>query len=201
MSPCRLQRVLLAPLQVDIPDDPVLKEFELTRAAMAEFMPLSPASASLNELSLVEPGSAPVAASESVGILSPRQGAGAELSSSPPSDVAFGRVEGDHPRMWEVSGCSYHCPGHVYGACDRSWHASRTCEPCCAAPLPQEISRFLRNPYKPAILAMSRPDAKKNITTLVKVGSGIHRACLLCLRAWKRSDQSPSRVSACTEVC
>lgn len=32
----------------------------------------------------------------------------------------------------------------------------------------QEIARFLRNPVKPAILAMSRPDAKKNITTLVK---------------------------------
>ncbi len=36
---------------------------------------------------------------------------------------------------------------------------------CC--PL-QDISRFLRHPRKPAILAMSRPDAKKNITTLVK---------------------------------
>lgn len=33
---------------------------------------------------------------------------------------------------------------------------------------PQDISRFLRNPFKPAVLAMSRPDAKKNITTLVK---------------------------------
>ena len=32
----------------------------------------------------------------------------------------------------------------------------------------QEIAKFLRNPLKPAILAMSRPDAKKNITTLVK---------------------------------
>ena len=32
----------------------------------------------------------------------------------------------------------------------------------------QEIFRFLSNPRKPAILAMSRPDAKKNITTLVK---------------------------------
>ena len=32
----------------------------------------------------------------------------------------------------------------------------------------QEIARFLRNPRKPAILAMSRPDAKKNIATLVK---------------------------------
>ena len=34
--------------------------------------------------------------------------------------------------------------------------------------LVQEISRYLRNPHKPAILAMSRPDPKKNITTLVK---------------------------------
>lgn len=33
--------------------------------------------------------------------------------------------------------------------------------------LPQEITRFLRNPGKPAVLAMSRPDPKKNITTLV----------------------------------
>ncbi len=32
----------------------------------------------------------------------------------------------------------------------------------------REIFRFLRNPRKPVILAMSRPDAKKNITTLVK---------------------------------
>ena len=32
----------------------------------------------------------------------------------------------------------------------------------------QEIFRFLSNPRKPCILAMSRPDAKKNITTLVK---------------------------------
>ncbi|CAG9460146.1 unnamed protein product [Pedinophyceae sp. YPF-701] len=31
-----------------------------------------------------------------------------------------------------------------------------------------DIARFLRNPRKPAILAMSRPDHKKNITTLVR---------------------------------
>ncbi|KIY93356.1 sucrose-phosphate synthase [Monoraphidium neglectum] len=35
-------------------------------------------------------------------------------------------------------------------------------------PIWQEIFRFLRNPRKPVILAMSRPDAKKNITTLVR---------------------------------
>lgn len=32
----------------------------------------------------------------------------------------------------------------------------------------QDIFRFLQNRRKPVILAMSRPDAKKNITTLVK---------------------------------
>ena len=32
----------------------------------------------------------------------------------------------------------------------------------------QEVFRFLKNPHKPAILAMSRPDAKKNITTLIQ---------------------------------
>ena len=39
---------------------------------------------------------------------------------------------------------------------------------CGALHAAQEIFRFLKNPRKPAILAMSRPDAKKNITTLVK---------------------------------
>jgi hypothetical protein len=38
---------------------------------------------------------------------------------------------------------------------------------CCAV-LFCSIFKFLRNPRKPVILAMSRPDAKKNITTLVK---------------------------------
>ena len=38
----------------------------------------------------------------------------------------------------------------------------------CPVDAVQEIFRFLKNPRKPAILAMSRPDAKKNITTLVK---------------------------------
>lgn len=44
---------------------------------------------------------------------------------------------------------------------------TKLCECSCSA-VSQEIFRFLRNPRKPAILAMSRPDAKKNITTLVK---------------------------------
>ena len=32
----------------------------------------------------------------------------------------------------------------------------------------QAIFKFLQNPRKPVILAMSRPDAKKNIHTLIK---------------------------------
>ena len=36
-------------------------------------------------------------------------------------------------------------------------------DPCC-----REIARFLRNPLKPCILALARPDPKKNITTLIR---------------------------------
>lgn len=35
-------------------------------------------------------------------------------------------------------------------------------------PIWAEVMRFLTNPHKPMILALSRPDAKKNITTLVR---------------------------------
>ena len=41
-------------------------------------------------------------------------------------------------------------------------------DPLNGPPIWREIARFLRNPLKPAVLAMSRPDTKKNITTLVK---------------------------------
>lgn len=34
--------------------------------------------------------------------------------------------------------------------------------------LVSQVMRFLTNPHKPMILALSRPDPKKNITTLVK---------------------------------
>lgn len=42
------------------------------------------------------------------------------------------------------------------------------CVSCCVCCVLSSIFKFLRNPRKPVILAMSRPDAKKNITTLVK---------------------------------
>ncbi|KAI8554490.1 hypothetical protein RHMOL_Rhmol05G0103600 [Rhododendron molle] len=35
-------------------------------------------------------------------------------------------------------------------------------------PIWSEIMRFFSNPRKPMILALARPDPKKNITTLVK---------------------------------
>ncbi|GLC43067.1 hypothetical protein PLESTM_001427200 [Pleodorina starrii] len=35
-------------------------------------------------------------------------------------------------------------------------------------PIWREVHRFLRNPAKPVILAMSRPDAKKNVAALIK---------------------------------
>ena len=44
----------------------------------------------------------------------------------------------------------------------------------------QEITRFLRNPGKPAVLAMSRPDPKKNLTTLVRC-AGLCCAVLCCV--------------------
>ncbi|CAN6284903.1 unnamed protein product [Urochloa humidicola] len=40
--------------------------------------------------------------------------------------------------------------------------------PKSVPPIWAEVMRFLTNPHKPMILALSRPDPKKNITTLVK---------------------------------
>ncbi|KAG1363434.1 sucrose-phosphate synthase [Cocos nucifera] len=40
--------------------------------------------------------------------------------------------------------------------------------PRAVPPIWAEVMRFLTNPHKPMILALSRPDPKKNITTLVK---------------------------------
>nr|XP_029121820.1 sucrose-phosphate synthase isoform X2 [Elaeis guineensis] len=40
--------------------------------------------------------------------------------------------------------------------------------PRAVPPIWSEVMRFLTNPHKPMILALSRPDPKKNITTLVK---------------------------------
>lgn len=37
-----------------------------------------------------------------------------------------------------------------------------------------QVMRFLTNPHKPIILALSRPDPKKNITTLLKAFGECH---------------------------
>ncbi|KAI3850375.1 hypothetical protein MKW92_005395 [Papaver armeniacum] len=42
-------------------------------------------------------------------------------------------------------------------------------------PIWSEIKRFLTNPHKPMILALARPDPKKNITTLVKAFGECHQ--------------------------
>ncbi|KAJ9541601.1 hypothetical protein OSB04_028107 [Centaurea solstitialis] len=46
--------------------------------------------------------------------------------------------------------------------------------PKAIPPIWSEIMRFLTNPHKPMILALSRPDPKKNITTLLKAFGECH---------------------------
>ncbi|EEF40554.1 probable sucrose-phosphate synthase 4 [Ricinus communis] len=42
-------------------------------------------------------------------------------------------------------------------------------------PIWSEVMRFFTNPHKPTILALSRPDPKKNVTTLLKAFGECHR--------------------------
>ncbi|KAI3798149.1 hypothetical protein L1987_33418 [Smallanthus sonchifolius] len=46
--------------------------------------------------------------------------------------------------------------------------------PKTVPPIWSEVMRFLTNPHKPMILALSRPDPKKNITTLLKAFGECH---------------------------
>ncbi|PWA63428.1 sucrose-phosphate synthase 2 [Artemisia annua] len=46
--------------------------------------------------------------------------------------------------------------------------------PKAVPPIWSEVMRFLTNPHKPMILALSRPDPKKNITTLLKAFGECH---------------------------
>lgn len=39
----------------------------------------------------------------------------------------------------------------------------------------EQIMRFFTNPHKPMILALSRPDPKKNVMTLLKAFGECHR--------------------------
>ncbi|HYQ71920.1 MAG TPA: HAD-IIB family hydrolase [Gammaproteobacteria bacterium] len=59
------------------------------------------------------------------------------------------------------------------------------------APIRGELSRFLKDPDKPMILALSRPDARKNLSTLLEVygeSKALQRAANLILVAGTRDD-------------
>ncbi len=59
------------------------------------------------------------------------------------------------------------------------------------APIRDELSRFLKHPDKPMILALSRPDARKNLSTLLEVygeSRALQRAANLVLVAGNRDD-------------
>jgi sucrose-phosphate synthase len=59
------------------------------------------------------------------------------------------------------------------------------------APILGELSRFLRHPDKPMILALSRPDARKNLSTLLEVygeSNALQQAANLVLVAGNRDD-------------
>lgn len=128
-------------MQVTMPEDPVVKEFEQQKAALQEmeFGPSSPRSSSFPgsaQQTLQQEPSASGSSSQSAlaagdsTSASPKSVPG--TPSWPPAFRADLSAMGEGPRIW------------------------------------QDIARFLRNPHKPAILAMSRPDTKKNLHTLVK---------------------------------
>ncbi len=59
------------------------------------------------------------------------------------------------------------------------------------APIAAQINRFLRNPDKPMILALSRPDERKNIATLIKCygeSEDLQKAANLVIVAGNRND-------------
>lgn len=150
-------------LKVSMPEDPTLREFEQARAQqdlLERPQPVSPAAA--------------LAAAGGISVIgSPRpQTAGGEGETAGPSG---GGTAPPTPSI--TSGGGQQSPrgggqtsprgGSSTGETPRVGPAELVLDPSAGPPIWREITRFLRNPLKPAILAMSRPDAKKNITTLV----------------------------------
>jgi sucrose-phosphate synthase len=69
------------------------------------------------------------------------------------------------------------------------FHPSHEAEPY--APIRRELARFLVEPDKPVILALSRPDARKNITTLIEVygeAPALQQAANLVIIAGNREE-------------
>ena len=130
-------------LKVTIPEDPVVKEFTTRRAELADIEREGTflSSSSFNEKAMS--GLSSQSTAEESGGLGIRASSNAdEAISSLKSPSSFIEQQMQINREPEI------IPNRP--------------------PIWQEIAKFLRNPVKPAILAMSRPDAKKNITTLVK---------------------------------
>jgi sucrose-phosphate synthase len=138
-----------------IPDDPVIEEFERQRAVLAqrEFDPL--------------PGSSPMLAflpSSPMNIMARRRcspsPSAASLYTTPTSPGSPEGAKG----VFRLGVSPILSPAFDAGLMADAAHGIIPNGP----KMWQEVARFLRNPLKPAILAMSRPDHKKNITTLIK---------------------------------
>jgi hypothetical protein len=116
-------------------------------------------------------GAVSVQSSQELGPASPSEARSSPLDAIRPAEAFLSTQQG--PRIWQVR--QGRTPGMRTGACvGGALHCQQAGTARALHPTPstmharmQEISRFLRNPLKPAVLAMSRPDSKKNITTLV----------------------------------
>jgi len=167
-------------LKVTIPEDPVVKEFEKQRATLQEFdlAPLSPPiSLSPNSQASprdsgkksksIEAGTSAAAATRNQNGTSPSGKGGIGAASSTPESPTNAAGVPSPTGTADISGGGG-------GAAVPSVPIPPIIPPRPADIIPngppvwQDIAKFLRNPLKPAVLAMSRPDAKKNITTLVK---------------------------------
>ncbi len=162
-------------LKVSMPEDPVVKEFEQQRATLQEFdlAPLSsPASPATKSPTAHGDGKKSRKTSEAGTPSAAGAGTGDQnnASSSPQSK----RGAPSTPQSPAVSSPTGTADSSSGGAVVPSVPIPPIIPPRPADIIPngppiwQDIAKFLRNPLKPAVLAMSRPDAKKNITTLVK---------------------------------
>jgi sucrose-phosphate synthase len=138
-------------LKVNIPEDPVIKEFTSRRAELAELE----REGSLMSGSFVDKGLSSMGTSIGRGgVVIPGQGGVSRHASG----------ERANANSLDEGVASLKSPSSMV---EQQIHREPDIIPN-RPPIWQEIAKFLRNPVKPAVLAMSRPDAKKNLTTLVK---------------------------------
>ncbi|KAL4458202.1 hypothetical protein ABPG75_013067 [Micractinium tetrahymenae] len=159
-------------LKVSMPEDPTLREFEQARAVqdmLEKPQPLSPAAGGAAAAAGAASGAAsprPQAAAKAAEAAGPsggQAGAGGGGATAPATPSIASGAGAQSPRGGSSSGAEAQlAPRTGLGP------AELVLDPSAGPPIWKEITRFLRNPLKPAILAMSRPDPKKNITTLVE---------------------------------